>query len=150
MTRMQDEEIMYKEITKAVISLCKQVAEKEGKDVVIGLYVWQEFYKSVRLIYGLDREENTIYTVTPKTGNFDKLYWNNLEGGWLTPFWTISDCLKFFEKIGLNHEFKFKHFKLGGWRFTAEDNKYRKIGGEGETRLAACLKAVLAVVGEGK
>lgn len=62
--------------------------------------------------------------------------------------WQISDCLEFLEKKGIGHIFNFMQFKNGNWRFTAEDERYTKILKEGKTRLAACLKAALAILEE--
>ncbi len=119
---------MSKEITKEEISLCEQIAEKYRKEVKYG-----DWYIN--------------YDVEIRLKGYAGKGYRDDEA---IPLWTISDCLEFFEKVGLNQEFHFKHFNNGGWSFTAEDNKYRKIRGEGETRLSACLKAVLAVVEESK
>ena len=111
--------------TKEEISLCKQAAEKHKKEIEYGGWLLNE-------------------------GGFTKVwpYRHNCKRTDVIPLWTISDCLEFFEKIGLNQAFNFKRFNNGNWSFTAEDNKYRKIRGEGKTRLSACLKAVLAVLEE--
>ena len=119
-----------KEHTQEVINLCKQIAKKHRKEIVRG-----DYYTHVG-----DRTKLAVLNIGHESLSFENMI----------PLWTISDCLEFFEKIGLNQEFNFKRFNNGNWRFTAEDNKYRKIRGEGETRLSACLKAVLAILGEGK
>ena len=140
--------------TKEEISLCKQVAEKYRKDLKIGMYVWQELSKVVQMICGLDEEERNIYLVVPETGNKKVVYWNNLEGGWLTPLWTISDCLEFLAErgfwiIGLQQdedEFSFGYAETDdlGMRTIEETHKWT----EGNTPLEACLKAVLVVLEE--
>ena len=117
--------------TKEEISLCKQVAEKHRKQIEEG-----DWY----LPYS-DDEEPEVYLagITDDKANVIGI-----------PILSISDCLEFFEKKGFNQDFHFKRFKNGNWSFTAEDNKYKKVRGEGETKKAACLKAVLAVIEEGE
>lgn len=117
------------EFTKEEISLCKQIVEKHRKEIVFG--DWYLDYRDDSI--GLYQQEKPFKTTVN-----------------VFPLWNISDSLSWLEERGFNHEFHFKRFKLGGWSFTAEDNKYKKVRGEGETKRAACLKAVLAVLEEGK
>ena len=150
--------------TKEEINLCKQIAEKhrekndkEAKELKVGLYIWQEFSKSVQIIYRLDEKEKDIYTIVPKTGSRKLLYWNNLEGGWLTPLWTISDCLEFLEKKGLlddwsiDKEWDEDANQTGNicfwWKPSPKGKDRYTLG---KTPREACLKAVLAVLEEAK
>ena len=119
------------EFTKEEISLCKQVAEKHRKEMREGDWIAHVNSDEPNLV----RDKESIP------------YLNN---EFQVPLWTISDCLEFLEKEGFNQDFHFKRFKNGNWSFTAEDNKYKKVRGEGETKRASCLKAVLAVLVEGK
>ncbi len=114
------------EFTKEEISLCKLVVEKHRKKIIFG--VW--FH---------DAED---------PGHLPFLWCNltdELKRKSAVPLWTISDCLEFLIEKGLNHRLNFMCYPSGNWRITAEDRKYRLVMGEGETRLAACLLAVLVV-----
>ncbi|TES91643.1 MAG: hypothetical protein E3J87_07370 [Candidatus Cloacimonadota bacterium] len=118
--------------TKEEISLCKQVAEKWRKKIEYGDWF-------------IDFNEVKLKTFSGK---------GYREEDWL-PLWTISDCLEFLEQKGFNHIFSFICYKDGEWTFTAESsvvgNPFKKIRGEkAKTPLEACLRAVLAVLEEGK
>ncbi len=115
--------------TKEEINLCKQVAARYRKRINYGDQYWCGIAHKICLC------------TTKKIEDRLKSHF---------PLWTISDCQSWLEEKGFNYIFNFKHFKLGGWCFTAEDRKYKKVRGEGKTRLASCLKAVLAVLEEGK
>ncbi len=147
------------EFTKEEMILCEQLANRHRKDLKIGMYVWREFDKTIRLIYKLDEKEKDIYTVYTsvilKTEIFEKLFWNNLEGGWLTPLWTISDCIFWLREKG----FYLSINTLGEyWTCLAyknifdEENKNigPRIFFQEKTLFSALLKIVLAVLGEAK
>ncbi len=112
--------------TKEEISLCKQIVERHEKPIEHG-----DWFIDVKI------------GVKPFLTLSRRVPIDNL-----IPLWQIPDSLEFFEKKDIDYIFNFKHFKLGGWSFTAEDRKYKKVRGEGKTRLASCLKAVLAVLEE--
>lgn len=147
-------------MTNDVIRLCKRIAKKHRKDLKVGMYVWREFDKTVQLIYRLDKKEKDIYTAIPETGKLEKHYWNNLEGEWLTPLWTIPECLKFLGEKFCSIERQ--HVGLVGdgriaWicvlRVRKKNTKYlrlTRIHYIGKIPLEACLEAVLAVVKEGE
>lgn len=135
-------------VTKEVIRLCKRIAKKHRKDLKVGMYVWREFDKTVQLIYRLDEKEKDIYTVILKTGKLEKHYWNNLEGGWFTPLWTIPDCVEFLRKKG----FMVRLIEYKNWRGIKriECNCYghktkEAFSTQGNKDEEACLRAVLAV-----
>ena len=92
------------------IDLCKKIAEKEMVDLKIGMYVYRKFDDSVQLICRLDEENKDIHTAVPKTEDSEtkniglgRMYWNNLEGGWLTPLWQEHDCLEFLRERCKHH-----------------------------------------------
>jgi len=112
--------------------LCKQVAERYRKPIREGEYIQQNYGKPEIILLTIDYIHHHLPFI-------DEKHW--------FPLWTISDCLEFFEEKGFNHDFHFKKFKNGSWGFTAE-NKYKKVRGEGKTKRASCLKALLTVFGE--
>ena len=121
--------------TKEEISLYKQVAEKHRKEIVFGDWFYDEGLKKITIYTPYPHGEYTLNAKEQKRFNY-------------VPLWTISDCLEFLEERGLNLYLQFMRFENGNWRLTAEDDKYKKVRGEGKTRLEACLKAVLAVLEE--
>ncbi|MBA7679675.1 hypothetical protein ES703_87977 [subsurface metagenome] len=136
--------------TKKEIDLCKQIAEKKRKDLKIGMYVWRKFDKTIQLIYRLDKEDEEIYTVILKGEKLNHLYWNNLEGGWLTPLWTISDCLEFLRERGYWARMDVDDYGQGNiWIFSKKiqlSTWQMYPNYSAKTPLEACLKAVLAVL----
>jgi len=121
------------EFTKEEISLCKQIAEKHRKEIKYGS--WYLTKGKIR-------------------NNADSRWTANGYSQTCIPLWTISDCLEFLEGKGYGKILSFIHFQKDKCVFTAENfirrTPYKKVRGEGETRLAACLKAVVAVLGEAK
>ena len=119
--------------TKEEISLCKQVAKRYMKPLEYGS--WYEF-------------EGNMYLVVSKDGG--------VMDDTVTPLWTISDCLEFLEKKGYGRIISFIHYiflQFGNrcWTFTAENiitsNNFKRARGEkANTKLEACLKAVLVVL----
>ena len=134
--------------TPEEINLCEQIAEKHRRNLKIGMYVWRKFCKSVQLIYKLDKEDKEIYTVILKGSTRNHLYWNNMEGLWLIPLWTISDCLEFLQEK-TNEVDVIELWRTGRklkWFCRLENHKWKP----GKTPLEACLKAVLAILEEKK
>ncbi len=113
-------------------NLCKQVAKKYRKEIEYGDWYYTTEYPE-------EKYRARIYKYR-WTGMADRTINKRKD---IIPLWTISDCLEFFEKKNINYIFNFMRFENGNWRFTAEDNKYTKVWGEGKTRLEACLRAVL-------
>jgi hypothetical protein len=107
---------------KEEISLCKQIAEKHRKEIKYGDWFLNE-------------------------GGFAKVwpYRHNCERTDVIPLWTISDCLEFLQKKEDVIELVVtgKHLR---WFCRWGNRKMRS----GKTPLEACLKAVLAVLEEGK
>jgi len=119
--------------TKEEISLCKQVAEKYRKEIKYGDWTLNE-------------------------GGFVKVwpYRHNCKRIELITLWTISDCLEFLRERNL--EFTLNYFnhvrfwQIQLWNKSSTQAIYSDYGKENKnkTPLEACLKAVLAVLGEGK
>ncbi len=124
------------EITKEEVSLCKQIAEKHRKNIEYGAWL-----------------------LNP--GGFAKVwpYRNDCNRIDVIPFWTISDCLEFLEEKECTYILYFYseasfdsekvwHEKRKGWYELSlfDFRKHEKQLFIGETRLEACLKAVLAVL----
>ena len=117
--------------TKEEISLCEQVAEKYRKEIKYG--DWYYFKEKVHLIWA--KPEPIMDDIC-------------------IPLWTISDCLEFLGEKGRDTiviEIE------PGWdvKCFAEKREVNKgyehrVEGGGKTPLEACLKAVLAVLEEGK
>ncbi len=128
--------------TQEEISLCKQIAEGYEKEIAGGdwLYFEDDIYLVLEIVKTFENLDVYVTDCGQNISTDDDF----------SPLWTISDCLEFLGKKEIDYIFNFKHFKLGDWSFTAEDRKYKKVRGEGKTRLASCLKAVLAVVRDGK
>ena len=123
--------------TKEEISLCKQVAEKHRKKIEYGDWYYSKHLKEALLqspFINVVRDREII--------NRDKNVFF---------LWTISDCLEFLQgKVGIWYELK--GYKKGppydflmDFTFKAYDIEIKC-----ETPLEACLKAVLAVLEEGK
>ena len=134
---------------KKEISLCEQIAKKYRRNLKIGMYVWRKFCKSIQLIYRLDKEDKEIYTVILKEKKLNHLYWNNLKGGWLTPLWTISDCLEFLRKrdwlLDLKNSPTPKYGKYYCACFMPREHPKRKHGiyKYGNTTLETLLEVIL-------
>ena len=127
--------------TKEEISLCKQVAERYRKKVEEGDWVavgFQGDYSTIELVIG---------STPPRADKKDNR--ELFRAGNCIPLWTISDCFEFFFQKGWQLE---EFFKNGAGTFSFHVNKgeedyHFEIG---KTPLEACLKAVLAVLEEGK
>ena len=131
-------------ITEEEISLCKQVAEKHRKEIKYG-----DWYLTITTspLDKDDKEESICLNAEKREINSieetkkDRVFYNEY-----IPLWTISDCLEFLEGKGFDLDFDFTLFVSGNWRFIALAHEDKEVRGEGRTRLASCLKAVLAVV----
>ena len=119
--------------TKEEISLCEQIAEKHIKKVKYG-----EWY----LLNG-----KPILCAYANEGFHKSLEAENK----IVPLWTISDCLEFLRKKCQDHVLLI-HDKEDDveWFLWMDEYKETQQMGKGKTPLEACLKAVLAVLEEGK
>ena len=137
--------------TKEEISLCKQVAEKHRKEINTGNRVIDGLASGILLIYRKVQkgfylecvdEKGCLVTRTKQTIDF--------------PLWAISDCLEFLKSksfygsisnVGSYYETYYKKIIVGE---NDEDLSIKVYSGIVKTPLEACLKAVLAVLEEGK
>ena len=137
--------------TKEEISLCKQVAERWRKplkifDPVIGTYLSGEEFIGY-FHEELTKEKSRCRLDEVMVGLCETAKSTNE----LIPLWTISDCLEFLREKGwlvrdlIEYEGEFGTTFL--YQTTSED---KFINGDGKTALEAFLKAVLAVLEEGK
>ncbi len=130
------------------IKLCRAIAKIERVDLKIGMYVYQKFSDSIQFIYKLDKENKDIHTVVLKTEKLKKMYWNNLEGGWLTPIWQEVDCIRWLReksyRVKTDEDFYVKNdpFKVHCYGHMALKAFHRY----GENLHIALLKAVLYVM----
>lgn len=113
------------EFTAEEISLCKQIAEKHRKEITRG-----DWY-----VHDSDEKNMAILSLGHEPLSFKNLI----------PLWSITDCLEFLRK----------HFYI--LRVCSDgqlEAEVGMLGGSiyhyGKTPLEACLKAVLAVLKEGK
>ncbi len=116
--------------TKEEISLCKQIAEKHEKEIGYGDWYWDEGQKrTVICAVRLAHIEEAPYFIKN-----------------CFPLWTISDCLEFLREraylVFIGQE------ENKGWCEVNAKKIIHRHGGK--TPLEACLKAVLAVLEEGK
>lgn len=121
--------------TKEEISLCRQVAKKHRKDIKYGDWYWSKSYNKPLLAmdYGFKIKEQ--------------------EWSQVFKIWTISDCLEFLDKHtndwSLDKDVDEEGKQTGKfclwWMPSPKHKDSYRIG---ETRLEACLKAVLAVLEE--
>lgn len=116
---------------KEEISLCKQVAEKHRKEVEYGGW-YISYDKEIRLktFFGTGFEEEKSI-----------------------PLWTISDCLEFLREKGsewVDIRIHYPDTVVVEWAKRAKDVNLMENYRTGDTLLEACLKAVLAVLEEGK
>jgi len=130
--------------TKEEISLCKKVAKKHRKEIKYG-----DWYISI---------DSRMY-LWLSSSPFNKDFVNTCEpqnqADKIIPLWTISDCLEFLRE---RNWCLYKLIEwLGGEKFQCSIiNSSDNLGGRncfdrlGKTPLEACLKAVLAVLEEGK
>ena len=126
--------------TKEEISLCEQIAGRFAKEIRHGVWIAEEKKKTIEVSLW-----NLPIGVTEE---------QRKEGKW-TPLWQIHDCLKFLEskEYGLLHlgydpldeNYLCKIDKYNQGAYT-----YEGLYKSGKTPLEACLKAVLAVLGEGR
>ncbi len=125
-----------KEHTPEVINLCKQVAEKHRKKIGKGDWI---YWLNVRTIELLSED----------------VYVPEHIHSWF-PLWTLSDGLEFLKEkdwiITLADSNTPKYGEYYFSYFMSHDRPNRKPGSYkyGNTALEACLKAVLAVLDEGK
>ena len=148
--------------TKEEISLCKQIAEKHKKDIKRGDWYAAEMFCPVKDIkahlkmMGNDYIEigKRKYSIGLRTEISIMTPERQLNAIWF-PLWAISDCLEFLRERGW---WLYKLIEvIGGDGFwCAITNPSENLGGRnrferhGKTALEACLKAVLAVLEEGK
>ena len=126
------------EFTKEEISLCEQVAEKHRKEIKKGDWAIEPDRANIPLLV-IDTQMEYITLSL----NYEATHDTTCKS--LIPLWTISDCLEFFEEREYTFE---RSYQLGGIfnvRFISGEGTKR---GAGDTFLIACLKAVLAVLGE--
>lgn len=110
--------------TPKEIVLCKQMAGKYKKEIKYGDW-YVNYDEEVRLkeFFGDGyREEDCI------------------------PLWTISDCLEFLQEKVDEIELWRHGRNLNKWLYRLNNHRWN----DGKTPLEACLKAVLAVLEEGK
>jgi len=128
------------EFTKEEISLCKQIAKKHRKEIARG-----DYYVGWR-----DKKNRQVLALSHEVFTFESLI----------PLWTMSDCLEFLRKkdflyieisspgvdelFGENWQVITKH------KDTPTDCSIAYVIQYANTPLEACLKAVLAVLEEGK
>jgi len=116
--------------TKIEIELCKQVAERHRKEIEYGDWYWSSAYPKILL--AMD------YGFKPNEQEFAGVF----------KIWTISDCLEWLmtkgTDCGVFYDPKDEIWK--GYLTIIDQNC---IAEKGKTPLEACLKAVLAVLGEG-
>jgi len=122
--------------TKEEISLCKQVAENYRKKIKRGDWIIDD-KGEVCLIENIDKDN------TMMAGYGKNIRYFSLDYSEIIPLWTISDCLEFlrekFQKLRVCSDGKFET------EYWLKDGCHYEYG---ETPLEACLKAVLAVLGE--
>ena len=111
---------------KEEINLCKLIAEKYRKEIESRQY----FYNNH--LIGIQWSEE-----------------GQSKAEWAIPLWTISDCLEFLKEKEFRfilHHYDVKEYHLGYGRGTGQWSDITPC----KTPLEACLKAVLAVLEEGK
>jgi len=127
--------------TKEEISLCKQVAKRYRKEIKCGDWILRDGELRLNLDGKLawleDGKQDIIITITNKTE--------------VIPLWTISDCLEFLRLSGYQYQLAF----LKSPKWSNYVHVWKSITGEeyntsSKAPLEACLKAVLAVLEEGK
>jgi len=129
--------------TKEEISLCKQVAEKQWKEIEYGDWIQHEGRKERVVLVDAD------IMIEISDAYIDKAH--------IIPLWTISACLQFLRERNFvytcsDHQGLLPRVKFPTAVEIARPTKsYRgKSLFHGKAPLEACLKAVLAVLEEGK
>ena len=145
--------------TKEEISLCKQIVEKHRKEVVQGDWIVNSKNKRL-LVSGVELwkiqrpglEHTMAYDLDPVDRLEDAIVTLDEQIKEYIPLWTISDCLEFLKKRGYR-------VTLFDEDLVASESFHAKCYGHkskeafynfGKTLLVALLKAVLAVLEEGK
>ena len=135
------------EFTKEEISLCKQVAEGHRKEIKKGDWAIEPDRANIPLLV-IDTQMEYITLSL----NYEATHDTTCKS--LIPLWTISDCLEFLIEKGWNDiDIDIApHFEIQCLAERGEVDKgyERGVEGWGKTALEACLKAVLAVLEEGK
>jgi len=133
--------------TDEEISLCKQVAEKHRKEIRKGDWAIQPDRANIPLLV-VDTQMEYITLSLNYTATHDTACKS------LTPLWTIFDCLEFLRERKPQLEFELL-FQTGYETEPTKPHEWQLIFHWtemilGKTPLEACLKAVLAVLEEGK
>ena len=153
------------EFTEEEISLCKQVAEKHKKEIGHGDWI---YIRKKRIICGIPLMEVCLvdgnYLIPKKDTMLMEKYLINEFGfsdegyrqisrlGWF-PLWTISDCLKFLRKKDYRINLHENVLTNGIEVILNHPKRIEDITNyvyKGKTPLEACLRAVLAVLEEGR
>ena len=130
--------------TKEEISLCKQVAERYRKDISDGDWIYHEPHNNYFLVV-----QYVILQYQLQTQKwFDEL---NAEHRKMNiPLWTISDCLEFLREKMFTYTLHFITKERGYECILFKGHQRKPQILIGKTPLEPCLKAVLAVLEEGK
>lgn len=128
--------------TKEEISLCKQVAKKHKKEIKRGNWILDE-HGEVRLI---ERIQGEILSA----GGNDSIRFVSHYNPDVTPLWTISDCLEFLRERKWCIEFSYICEPRVVISYVQPKKESKRFQLEGDTALEVYLKAVLAVLEEGK
>ena len=123
------------EFTKKEISLCKQIAEKYRKEIEYADWYWSTSYNEPLLATDggfkvKEQEHHGVFKI-----------------------WTIPDCLKFLRKEGFMVRLMEYENHSGIRRIECNCYGHKTKGAfstQGDKDEVACLKAVLAVLEEGK
>jgi len=136
--------------TKEEISLCRQVAEREKKEINGGDWVITTIGRKEVIELVISQRKDSLYTIRTET-----IYGAVKNREELIPLWTISDCLEFLRDralylLGLNQsdecEFVCGFCEVDDMGMRTIDETAKWV--EGTTPLEACLKAILAVLEE--
>ncbi len=132
-------------LTKEEISLCKQVVEKYKKEIGKGDWV---YYHGFRYLV---EDAWILEDMCPLPEAKLVGHANIVEQSECIPLWTISDCLEFLREKCQDHVLLIhdKEDEVEWFLWMDEYEKTQQMG-KGKTPLEACLKAVLAVLEEGK
>ena len=127
--------------TKEEISLCKQIAGKHRKEINLGDWIIQKNKTYPEVVYCIYTDDSELICT-----ELEVIYKKNC-----IPLWTISDCLEFLREKGWLVRDLIEYEGEFGTTFLHQSVSEEKfINGDGKTPLEAFLKAVLAVLEEGK
>lgn len=139
------------DITSEIIVKAKEIASLWRAEIYVGMGVAifnasTSMLTEVGIIMELDKKDERIWV--GKESKESWYYWNNLEGGWLIPIPSISDCLEKLIELGFKVDIETqalnqkKHWGVKTWGHYSKKARWFYSKGLLEALLSALLEAL--------